>query len=151
MNAEMKITAVAENDLPDVLPLIAEYQRFYGASDIDSARNHEFFAQFTGANDRGVLHALRLEGATVGFSTIYFSFSSALAKPVAVLNDIFVASEWRRRGYGRALIEHASVYARNAGYARLQWLTAQDSTSAQHLYDTFDAKKSAWYFYALSV
>ena len=149
MNTEMKITAVSGDELPDVLPLIADYQRFYGVSDIDSARNHEFFTQFTGPNERGILHALRLDGTAVGFSTIYFSFSSALAKPVAVLNDIFIASAWRRRGYGRALIEHASEYARNAGYARLQWLTAQDNTSAQHLYDTFGAKKSAWYFYAL--
>jgi len=151
MNTAMKISLVTCADLPDVLPLIADYQRFYAVADIDTLRNREFFAQFAVPNERGVLHALRLDGAVVGFSTIYFSFSSALAKPVAVLNDIFIAPEWRGRGYGRALIEHATAYARNAGYARLQWLTAQDNVAAQRLYDTLGAKKSAWYFYTLNV
>lgn len=147
----MTITCVTRDDLPELLPLLADYQRFYGVADIDSARNHEFFAQFAVPNARGVLHVLRVDGVALGFSTIYFSFSSALAKPVAVLNDLFVAPEARGRGFGRALIEQAAVYARDAGYVRLQWLTRQDNAAAQGLYDAFGAKKSAWYFYALNV
>ena len=145
----MSIVKIDTNNFEKVLPLIAAYQRFYEVADISEARNREFFSQFVASNERGILHGLNLDGAMVGFSTIYFCFSSALAKPVAVLNDLFVIPEQRGKGYGRALINHAAAYAGNLGIERLHWVTAQNNTVAQRTYDGMSAKKSAWFFYAL--
>jgi ribosomal protein S18 acetylase RimI-like enzyme len=137
--------------LEKVLPLIAQYQRFYKTKDIDEDLNRRFFSQFIDSHDRGILHAAEAEGEVVGFSTLYFSYSSTLVSPVAVLNDLYVAPEDRRRGIGQALIRNAQEFARNNGYARLQWLTAQDNQDAQKLYDSVSANRSAWYLYMLPV
>jgi len=145
----MKISKIDNNNFEQVLPLIAAYQRFYEVAHINEKRNREFFSQFVMSNDRGVLHGLVLEDDMVGFSTIYFCYSSALAKPVAVLNDLFVTAEQRGKGYGRVLIKHAAAYAGKLGIERLQWLTAENNVTAQKAYDSMPAKKSAWFVYAV--
>ncbi len=146
----MNIVKVDQDNFERVLPLIADYQRFYEVPVIDEAHNRSFFGQFVDANDRGVLHLLEYDDTPVGFSTIYYCFSSALAQRVAVLNDLYVAPGWRGNGLGRALIDHAATYVKAQGVERLQWLTAQNNVQAQRLYDNTSAKKSAWFFYAMS-
>lgn len=145
----MKIVKIEQDNFEQVLPLIADYQRFYQVAEIDENRNREFFSQFVFSNERGVLHGLFVEDAMIGFSTIYFCFSSALAKPVAVLNDLFVVPGQRGNGYGKALISHAAAFTENLGVERLQWLTAQSNVAAQRVYDATPAKKSAWFVYAM--
>jgi len=145
----MRIEKIDHNNFDQVLPLICAYQRFYEVTDIDEARNREFFSQFVKSNERGVIHGVSMDDAMVGFSTIYFCYSSALAKSVAVLNDLFIIPEQRAKGFGKALIENAAAYAGSLGVERLQWLTAEKNTTAQGLYDSLAAKKSAWFFYAM--
>jgi ribosomal protein S18 acetylase RimI-like enzyme len=145
----VRISVVDEDLLERLLPLIEDYQRFYRVEQIDHERNRSFFRQFVERRERGILHAVETEEGVVGFSTLYFSYSSALAAPIAVLNDLFVKGQCRGRGFGRALIEHAATYARDNGYARLQWLTAEDNRGAQGLYDRTAARRSTWFLYSL--
>jgi ribosomal protein S18 acetylase RimI-like enzyme len=77
---------------------------------------------------------------------IYFSYSSTLAEPVAVLNDLYVLPESRGLGIGRNLLENAQRVTQEIGYSRLQWLTTQDNDLAQQLYDSTDVKKVSGYF-----
>ena len=147
----MKIEHVNKDNLESILPLIAEYQRFYAVAEIDMERNRKFFTQFAQENDRGALHLLTLDQLAIGFSTIYFTYSSTLAKEVAVLNDLYVTSAHRGNGYGKALLQHARSFVQRKGLARLQWLTAHDNVTAQQLYDSLGARKSQWCFYAMDV
>ena len=56
-------------------------------------------------------------------------------KPVCYLEDIFVASQIRRRGAGRALIEKLVALAREEGWRRIYWHTHEDNHRARRLYD----------------
>ena len=145
------IERVTPETLDDLLPLIRAYQQFYRAANIDDNKNRAFFSQFAHSNERGVQHVYRVDGAPAGFSTIYFNFSSAAAEPVAVLNDLFVSPLYRRRGIATGLIQHASAYVRDRGYARLNWLTQKSNKKAQRLYDSLGAAGSDWRFYSLAV
>lgn len=142
------IEAVSENNLTELLPLIREYQEFYNAKDISDKENRLFFAQFNEENPRGCQFILREENNVIGFATVYFSFSTVLAKKVAVLNDLYVREAFREQGAGRKLIEHCRHFAEEKGAIRLQWLTSAQNESAQHLYDSLETRKSAWYFYS---
>ena len=142
------IEPLNDNNLSELLPLIREYQAFYHVADIDDARNRAFFSRFITDTGRGVLHLYRHNGRVVGFSTLYFCFSSTRASEVAVLNDLYVATDQRRQGIARALLTNAELVARERGYTRLQWLTAADNERAQGLYDSLGAGKSGWLFYA---
>ncbi len=144
------IEKVTLTNLDEVLPLIREYQGFYGVEDIDDEKNKAFFSQFALNQDQGVLHLYRVQQQVVGFSTVYKGFSSTRAETVAILNDLFVQTEYRGKGYGKALLDHAITTAKSMGFSRLQWLTAESNQTAQRLYDECGAQKSAWFFYAQS-
>jgi ribosomal protein S18 acetylase RimI-like enzyme len=143
------INQVTKKNLDQLLPLIVEYQKFYNVSSINTEKIRRYFSRFVVENDRGVLHVAIDKEKAVGFSTIYFCYSSTLAEPVAVLNDLYVLPESRGLGIGRNLLENAQRVAQEKGYSRLQWLTAQDNEVAQQLYDSTDARKSSWVFYTL--
>ncbi len=66
------------------------------------------------------------------------------------MNDLFVEPDDRGLGVGRALIEAARDVARERGAALLEWVTAPDNYTAQRLYDSTGAERSAgWIEYEL--
>lgn len=142
------IEEVTESNFNEVLPLIKEYQEFYGVPEIDEEKNKRYFSQFLGKNINGVLHLYRAEGRAVGFTTIYRGYSSTRAEEVAILNDLFVSPDYRGRGYAKQLISHAIEEAKGRGFYRIQWLTAKSNMEAQNLYSSLGANKSEWFFYA---
>ena len=79
--------------------------------------------------------ALRQEGALVGFTHYLLHDSAWTMQKVVYLQDLFVDPTLRGTGGGRALIEAVAAAAREAGSARLYWLTQQDNVVARQLYD----------------
>jgi len=142
------IEKITSKNFGEVLLLIREYQEFYTMKNIDDEKNRNYFSQFIGDNENGVLHVLIYEGKAIGFSTIYKGFSSTRAETVAILNDLYVQTQYRGKGFGKKLIEHAAKKAKSLGYAQLQWLTAENNKTAQLLYDDMGALKSSWFLYA---
>ena len=142
------IEFVNEGNLKEVMPLIKAYQEFYEVSDIDDDRNEGFFSQFGEQNPFGCQFLYRIDGRVVAFATVYFSFTSTIARKVGVMNDLFVVSDVRGKGIGRALINHCLDYALSKGAYRLQWVTAMDNQVAQRLYDSLNTNKKPWLFYS---
>ena len=135
------------DELEDVLPLIAGYQRFYGAEP-DAERNRRFFSRFLHPSDEGLLLGAWYEGTLAGFATLYWSHSSTRAADVILMNDLFVREGIRGGGVGRALIEASLEEARRRGAELLEWYTAPDNAVAQRLYDSIPgAERSTWYAY----
>jgi ribosomal protein S18 acetylase RimI-like enzyme len=79
--------------------------------------------------------ALGPDRSAIGFTQLYPSFSSASAKRIFILNDLFVDPGARRSGVGRALLDAAADFGHSAGAARLTLSTAHTNTSAQSLYE----------------
>ena len=52
---------------------------------------------------------------------------------------------------GRALIEASADVARKRGAHCLEWATAPDNKTAQHLYDATGAQRSTWIEYELDL
>ena len=119
----------------DVLTsLFDAYRQFYGqAQDLALAR--EFLRERLEQDQSAIFLALGPDGAAVGFTQLYPSFSSASAKRIFILNDLFVDPGARRSGAGRALLQAAADFARSAGAVRLTLSTAHTNTSAQSLYE----------------
>jgi GNAT superfamily N-acetyltransferase len=134
---EIEIAPVAVAEYESLLPLIAAYQRFYQADDIDEDRNRAFFRRFLAPSDEGMLLAGRDgSGKLVGYACLYWHFSSTQAVETVLMNDLFVSEAVRGRGVGRALIE---------------WSTAPDNLTAQRLYDSTGAERSEWLEYELGL
>ena len=146
----MMIEAVTSNNIDEVLPLIKQYQAFYQAVPISDGKNQSFFSQFGPESSLGCQFLCRKDDVVVGFATVYFSFASTIADKVAILNDLYAVPEFRQLGVGRRLLLQCQQYAKAAGAARLQWVTAPDNAAAQKLYDDIATSKSSWLFYTLN-
>lgn len=149
MSRDVEVRPIRHEELDDALPLIAGYQTFYGARP-DAERNRTFFSRFLDPSEEGLLLGAWVDGALVGFATLYWFFSSTKAADAVLMNDLFVRADVRGGGIGRALIASALDEARKRGAAHLEWLTAPDNAVAQRLYDSVPgAGRSTWIAYEI--
>lgn len=133
------IERVDASNFEAILPLIAEYQRFYGREPDDS-ENRRFFGELLGDNPHGLQLAARQGPHAIGFVTLYWLRVSTRATTVALLNDLYVHPDHRggrEAGVGTALLHAAAREAGDRGFSELTWETAPDNRSAQALYDRF--------------
>jgi GNAT superfamily N-acetyltransferase len=149
--AEIEIAPVAVEEFEELLPLIADYQRFYEVAEIDDERNRAFFRRFIAPSEDGLLLGARGEERLLGYACLYWHFSSLEATECVLMNDLFVSEDARGEGVGRALIEATAEVARERGVPFVEWSTAPDNKTAQRLYDSTGAERSEWFSYELRV
>jgi GNAT superfamily N-acetyltransferase len=148
---EVRTETIGEGQFETLLPMIASYQGFYEADDIRTDRNREFFRRFIAPSDDGMLIGAWRGEELVGYTCLYWHFSSTKAVETVLMNDLYVDREARGKGVGRALIEAAAGVARERGSPTLEWSTAPDNATAQRLYDSTGAERSTWIDYELRV
>jgi ribosomal protein S18 acetylase RimI-like enzyme len=141
----LQIQRAQATDLDATAPLFDAYRRFYGAAP-DLPRATAFIADRLRQQDSVILLARGVDGAAVGFTQLYPSFSSVSCVPIIILNDLFVAESGRGLGVGRALLAAARQHATDAGAARLVLETAVDNRVAQALYESFGFEREAGFF-----
>jgi GNAT superfamily N-acetyltransferase len=151
MPTELRIAPIEAAEYEALLPLIADYQRFYEVADVDEERNRAFFRRFLAPSDDGLLLGARDGEELVGYACLYWTFSSLSATETVLMNDLFVAESARCKGAGRALIEAAAAAGRKRSASQLEWATAPDNLTAQRLYDATGAERSEWLEYDLEL
>ena len=145
------ISPVGPGDYEELLPLIADYQRFYGVEAPDDERNRAFFARFLPPSDAGCLLAARRQGGLVGYACLYYAASSVEAEDIVIMNDLFVVPAARAGGVGRALIDASVAVARSRRLRLVRWSTAIDNRRAQRLYEKMGAERTSWFEYEIVV
>ena len=146
----MPVSEVGEEDLADLLPLMADYCAFYEASPPPDQLAALSRALLDDPETEGLqLLARDEQSVAVGFATLYWTWSTTRASRLAVMNDLFVSPEARGAGAGRALIDACAERARARGCAALEWQTAPDNHTAQRVYDATGAERSTWITYEL--
>jgi len=97
---------------------LAEYERLAHEVVLDEAalRAHLFgerrYAEVVLAED---------DGTVVGFALFFHNYSTLLRKPGIYLEDLFVLSEHRAAGHGKALLARLAQIAVERGCGRLEW------------------------------
>lgn len=67
-----------------------------------------------------VIFALE-DGKEVGFAMFYHTYSTFLGRADLHLEDIFVLDEYRRKGYGKAMLKKLAGIAKERNCDRLEW------------------------------
>jgi GNAT superfamily N-acetyltransferase len=147
--SEVRVEPIAESQFEALLPMIAAYQRFYEAEEIDDERNRAFFRRFLAPSDDGMLLGAWDGEKLVGYACLYWHFTSLAPAETVLMNDLFVDAGGRGKGIGRALIEAGANVARKRGAHHLEWATVPDNHTAQRLYDSTGAARSTWIEYEL--
>lgn len=151
MAENLRVAPVAADELQDLLPLAAAYQRFYEIDEIDEERNRAFFSRFLAPSEDGLLLGARRGGELLGFACLYWHFSSLVAAETVLMHDLYVVEAGRGQGVGRALIEASAATGRERGARLLQWVTAPDNETAQRLYDSTGAEREPAIEYELGL
>ncbi len=66
------------------------------------------------------------------------------------LDDLYVLEEERGKGVGRELLAYVRRIAEERGLGVVQWITAQDNSTAQSLYDSV-ADRTSWVTYEIDL
>jgi len=96
--SRVDVRPIDRRELDELLPLIAGYQRFYGAEP-DIERNRRFFSRFLHPSDVGLLLGAWVNEGLAGFATLYWFFSSTKAADSVLMNDLFVREDVRGAGH----------------------------------------------------
>ena len=132
---DIRIVRAERKDLDDLVPLFDAYRQFYGQrSDLAAARA---FLRDRIERDESVIYlAYTKPREAAGFTQLYPSFSSVSLKPLWILNDLYVRSDVRRGGAGRALLERARQHAIETAAKGLVLSTGVTNKAAQTLYES---------------
>src|SRR5258706_3525813 len=110
-------------DLDLIAPLFDAYRQFYRKpSDLGLARR--FLLERFQHNQSIILLALQQDGAAVGFTQLFPSFSSVSAARSFILNDLYVRPETRRKRDGALLLDPAASFSPAVAAVRLTLSTA---------------------------
>jgi GNAT superfamily N-acetyltransferase len=149
---EYSIGRVQKKDLPDLLPLMRAYCDFYRVSPTDQALLELSTALIDKPECDGTqLIAREPHGRAVGFATIFWTWSTANACRVGVMNDLFVHERARGRGLAEELVMACRSECSQHGARKLTWQTAPDNLRAQAVYERIGATREQWVDYWLEV
>ena len=127
----MKIVRATADDALLIAPLLDQYRVFYEqAPDLDAAE--QFVRKLLSRSESIVFLAFKGE-TVIGFTQLFPSFSTVSLQRIYILNDLFVAPDFRKLGVGRALLAAAQQYCIEQGGKGLALETATDNP-AQKLY-----------------
>jgi len=86
----------------------------------------------------------------VGYSITYLAYSSFLARPTFFLEDIFVFSEYRGRGFGGAMFDYLVQEAVRLECGRMEWMVQDWNEGAIRFYERRGAiQLSEWHTYRI--
>jgi GNAT superfamily N-acetyltransferase len=146
----MRIDAVVEADLPELLPLMRGYCDFYESDPPDEKLLAMSRALLANPDFEGVQLIARGDGGgAIGFATVFWTWSTNAAARLGTMNDLFVSAEARGTGAAEALIRACVERCRERGAVRLEWETALDNYRAQAVYDRVGGKQERWLSYSL--
>ena len=128
----MHVAPLRPEDRAGWQPLAEGYKRFY-RTEVTAAEYDECWRRLLAGDG---VHGLGgfVDGRLVGI-THYLFHTSAWAREVCYLQDLFVAESARGQGVAAALIDAVAQAAREHQAARLYWLTQDTNTRARALYD----------------
>lgn len=148
---EQSIKRVGAADLDELLPLMRSYCDFYEVSPTDADLLALARVLIDDPEREGVQLLARDDGGrAAGFATLYWSWSTAHASRIGVMNDLFVAGHARGQGVAERLIEACRAECVRRGAGRLTWQTAPDNHRAQAVYDRVGATREQWTDYWLA-
>ncbi len=133
MPVDFEVREAGVGDLDQLVPLFDAYRQFYRqASDPGRARR---FLQERLEHGQSAIFLAISQGAAIGFTQLYPSFSSGAMAPIFILNDLFVTPDARRSGAGTLLLQAAADFGRRSGALRLTLSTELTNTPAQAVYE----------------
>ena len=119
--SECKIRQATEGDCKIIMrfiTLLAEYEKL--AHEV-VANEEKLAATLFGNNSNAEVIIAEYQGKPVGFALFFTNYSTFLAQPGIYLEDLFVETSMRGKGFGKALLTYLARIAVTRHCGRLEW------------------------------
>jgi len=131
-----------EADVPEILSLIRALAAYERVPDAVKATESDLRKHGFGPNAYYQCLLAEADGQPTGFAFYFFDYSTWMGRPGIYIEDLFVYSEFRGRGLGKALLRRVAA-AVEKGCARLKWEVLDWNTPAIEFYSTMGAELTA--------
>ena len=137
---QFEIRPAHVEDVPTILELIRDLATYERAPNQVTATEEQLVDVLFGERPAAEV-LLAFEGQSpVGFAVYFYNFSTWLGRPGLYLEDLFVKSDKRGKGYGRALLVELAKIARDRGCGRMEWAVLDWNEPAIKFYQALGAK-----------
>ena len=109
-----------EEDAPTILSFIKELETYENMLDEVVATEEMLRKNLFEERKAEVLFAMEDE-VEIGFALFFHNFSTFLGRAGIYLEDLYVKSEYRGKGYGKAILKKLARIAVERGCGRLEW------------------------------
>ena len=128
----MNIREAKKSDLDQLSILFDSYRVFYGKeSNIDISKN---FLESRLSNKDSEVFICEFNNILIGFVQLYPLFSSTRVSKYWLLNDLFVDSKYRGKGYSKLLIDKAKELVKDSNACGMMLETEKSNKIGNNLY-----------------
>ncbi len=128
----MNIREARKSDLDQLSILFDAYRMFYGKeSNIDISKN---FLESRLSNKDSEIFICEFNNILIGFVQLYPLFSSTRVSKYWLLNDLFVDSKYRGKGYSKLLIDKAKELVKDSNACGMMLETEKSNKIGNNLY-----------------
>jgi len=130
-------------DLPQLVQLCAAHAVFEGGVVEGEGLHQRLEAALFGAGPQLWAWVLETCGRVQGYVTAFEGFSTWSGRAYLEMDCLFLKEDVRGAGHGRDLMDAVMVFARNHGFAEVQWQTPDWNAAAIGFYNRKGAQRRA--------
>lgn len=139
----VRVATVA--DAPLILQFIRELAEYERMLDEVEATEADIRRDLFGENPRSFCEIAEHDGKPVGFALWFYNYSTFRGRAGIYLEDLFVRTEARGAGAGKALLRRLAQRCVDAELGRLEWAVLNWNAPSIAFYDSLGASaKTEW-------
>ena len=147
----MKIRPARKEEVGIVLQLIHDLAHYEKAPNQVEATEKELLSTIFIDDPKVFCDVVDVDGEIAGMAIWFLNYSTWQGKHGIYLEDLFIKSEYRGHGYGKALLKHLAKICDERGYGRFQWWVLDWNSPAIEFYRSLGAvAMDEWTVYRVS-
>jgi membrane-associated phospholipid phosphatase/GNAT superfamily N-acetyltransferase len=151
MKEKLVIRESTVEDIPLIFDFIKELAEYEKMLDEVTATKEILKNSLFGKNKYAEVVIAEFEGKPAGQVLFFHNFSTFKGKPGIYIEDIYVKSQYRGKGIGKALFSYLKDLAKERNCGRVEWVVLNWNKSAINFYEKIGAEPmNDWTTYRLS-
>lgn len=135
---DFKIRKATREDTPLVLQFIKELAEYEKMSE-DVFATEEILEESLFDKKTAEVIFGEYKGEAVGFALFFHNFSTFVGRPGLYLEDIFIRSEARGKGFGKIIFAYLANLAKERNCGRMEWVCLDWNTPSIEFYKSIGA------------